>query len=47
MSITDNILDESLVLLSKRPANRDAYHSLFRQQLIHKIYHAVAPFELV
>ncbi|WP_421693654.1 pseudouridine synthase [Aestuariivirga sp.] len=33
-----------LVLLSKRPANRDAYHALFRQQLIHKTYHAIAPF---
>lgn len=33
-----------LVLLSKRPVNRDAYHALFRQQLVHKAYHAVAPF---
>ena len=33
-----------LVLLGKRPADRDAYHALFRQQLIHKTYHAVAPF---
>ena len=33
-----------LVLLGKRPADRDAYHALFRQQHIHKIYHAVAPF---
>jgi tRNA pseudouridine32 synthase/23S rRNA pseudouridine746 synthase len=33
-----------LVLLAKRPADRDAYHALFRQQHIHKIYHAVAPF---
>ena len=33
-----------LVMLSKRPADRDAYHALFRQQHIHKTYHAVAPF---
>ena len=33
-----------LVLLGKRPADRDAYHALFRQQHIHKTYHAVAPF---
>ena len=33
-----------LVLLGKRAADRDAYHALFRQQQIHKIYHAVAPF---
>lgn len=33
-----------LVLLGKRPADRDAYHALFRQQRIHKTYHAVAPF---
>jgi tRNA pseudouridine32 synthase/23S rRNA pseudouridine746 synthase len=33
-----------LVLLSKRPADRDAYHALFRRQHIHKTYHAVAPF---
>jgi len=32
-----------LVLLGKRPADRDAYHALFRQQHIHKTYHAVAP----
>lgn len=33
-----------LVLLGKRPADRDAYHALFRRQDIHKTYHAVAPF---
>ena len=33
-----------LVLLGKRPADRDAYHALFRQQHIHKTYHAVAAF---
>ena len=33
-----------LVLLGKRPADRDAYHALFRQQHIHKTYHAVAPY---
>jgi tRNA pseudouridine32 synthase/23S rRNA pseudouridine746 synthase len=33
-----------LVLLGKRPADRDAYHALFRHQHIHKTYHAVAPF---
>ena len=33
-----------LVLLGKRPSDRDAYHALFRQQRIHKTYHAVAPF---
>ena len=33
-----------LVMLSKRPADRDAYHALFRRQHIHKTYHAVAPF---
>ena len=33
-----------LVLLGKRPADRDAYHALFRRQHIHKTYHAIAPF---
>lgn len=33
-----------LVLLGKRPADRDAYHALFRQQHVHKTYHAVAAF---
>jgi tRNA pseudouridine32 synthase/23S rRNA pseudouridine746 synthase len=33
-----------LVLLGKRPADRNAYHALFRQRHIHKTYHAVAPF---
>lgn len=33
-----------LVLLGKRPADRDAYHALFRHQHIHKSYHAVAAF---
>jgi tRNA pseudouridine32 synthase/23S rRNA pseudouridine746 synthase len=33
-----------LVLLEKHPADRDAYHALFRQQHIHKTYYAVAAF---
>jgi tRNA pseudouridine32 synthase/23S rRNA pseudouridine746 synthase len=33
-----------LVLLGKRPADRDAYHALFRQRHVHKTYHAIAPF---
>lgn len=33
-----------LVLLGKRPADRDAYHALFREHRIRKTYHAVAPF---
>lgn len=33
-----------LVLLGKRRADRDDYHALFRQQRIHKTYHAVAPY---
>lgn len=32
-----------LVLLSKRPQDRDAYQSLFRQRRIEKVYEAVAP----
>lgn len=32
-----------LVLLGKRPQDRDAYHALFRDHRIHKTYHAVAP----
>ena len=32
-----------LVLLGKRLQDRDAYHALFRNQKIHKTYHAVAP----
>jgi tRNA pseudouridine32 synthase/23S rRNA pseudouridine746 synthase len=31
-----------LVLFGKRLQDRDAYHALFRDHLIHKIYHAVA-----
>jgi tRNA pseudouridine32 synthase / 23S rRNA pseudouridine746 synthase len=31
-----------LVLLGKRPLERDAYHALFRDHQIHKTYHAVA-----
>lgn len=33
-----------LVMLGKRPADRDAYHALFRRHHIHKTYHAIAPF---
>ena len=33
-----------LVLFGKRPEDRDAYHALFRQQKIHKTYHAVAAY---
>lgn len=33
-----------LVLLGKRPSERDAYHGLFRRQHVHKTYRAVAPF---
>ena len=33
-----------LVLLGKRPADRDAYQGLFRRRQIHKTYHAIAPF---
>ena len=32
-----------LVLLSKRPRDRDAYQSLFRERRVHKVYEAVAP----
>lgn len=32
-----------LVLMGKRPQDRDAYHALFRNKNIHKTYHAVAP----
>ena len=31
-----------LVVLSKRPQDRDAYQSLFRQRQVHKVYQAVA-----
>jgi tRNA pseudouridine32 synthase/23S rRNA pseudouridine746 synthase len=31
-----------LVLFGKRPQERDAYHALFRDQQVHKTYHAVA-----
>ena len=33
-----------LVLFGKRPEDRDGYHALFRQQRIHKTYHAVAAY---
>ena len=32
-----------LVVFCKRPPDRDAYHALFRQQQVHKLYEAVAP----
>lgn len=32
-----------LVLFSKRPENRAAYHALFSQHTVHKIYQAIAP----
>ena len=32
-----------LVMLSKRPQERDAYQSLFRERRVHKVYEAVAP----
>ena len=32
-----------LVLFSINPATRDAYHALFRERTVHKIYHAIAP----
>jgi tRNA pseudouridine32 synthase/23S rRNA pseudouridine746 synthase len=32
-----------LVLLSRRPQDRDAYQSLFRERRVHKVYEAVAP----
>jgi tRNA pseudouridine32 synthase/23S rRNA pseudouridine746 synthase len=34
-----------LVLLGKRAQDRDAYHALFRNKHIRKIYHAVAAFD--
>ena len=33
-----------LVLFSKRATDRDAYHAMFRQQRMHKTYHAVAAY---
>lgn len=33
-----------LILFSKNPASRAFYQSLFAEQQIHKIYHAIAPF---
>jgi tRNA pseudouridine32 synthase / 23S rRNA pseudouridine746 synthase len=33
-----------LVLLSKRPQDRNAYQALFRDKTIHKVYQAVAPY---
>ena len=32
-----------LVVFCKRSPDRDAYHALFRQQQVHKLYEAVAP----
>ena len=32
-----------LVLFSINPATRNAYHALFRERQVHKVYHAVAP----
>jgi len=32
-----------LVLLSKRPQDRDAYQRLFRERQLHKVYEAIAP----
>jgi tRNA pseudouridine32 synthase/23S rRNA pseudouridine746 synthase len=32
-----------LVLFSVNPATRNAYHALFRERTVHKVYHAVAP----
>jgi tRNA pseudouridine32 synthase/23S rRNA pseudouridine746 synthase len=32
-----------LVVFCKRPPDRDAYHALFRQQQVHKLYETVAP----
>lgn len=32
-----------LVLFSVNPATRNAYHALFRQRAVHKVYHAIAP----
>jgi tRNA pseudouridine32 synthase/23S rRNA pseudouridine746 synthase len=32
-----------VVVFCKRPPDRDAYHALFRQQQVHKLYEAVAP----
>ena len=34
-----------LVLLGKRVQERDAYHALFRDKLIRKVYHAVAAYD--
>jgi tRNA pseudouridine32 synthase/23S rRNA pseudouridine746 synthase len=35
--------ETGLVLLSKNPASRDAYHALFREHRLQKIYEAIAP----
>lgn len=34
-----------LVLFSTNPASRNAYHALFRQRQVRKIYQAIAPFD--
>jgi tRNA pseudouridine32 synthase/23S rRNA pseudouridine746 synthase len=34
-----------LVMLSKRPADRNAYHALFRDQAMRKVYHAVSDYQ--
>jgi len=33
-----------LVMFGKRPQDRDAYHALFRDKEMHKVYHALAAF---
>mgnify|MGYP000632606213 CR=1 FL=1 len=32
-----------IVLFGVQPLERDAYHALFRQRHVHKLYHAIAP----
>ncbi len=34
-----------LVMFSLNPATRDAYHALFRERHVHKIYEAIAPWD--
>ena len=34
-----------LVMFSVNPRSRDAYHALFRERKVHKIYHGVAPWQ--
>jgi len=33
-----------VVVFCKRPSDRDAYHALFRQRQVHKLYEAIAPY---